>query len=131
MSNARDRLLSMSGKRNYESVTVDLDGEPLVVWFRTVGGAERDAFEESILVERVTLVNGKPKKKRATNHDNIRAKIIALAACKDDGDPAPLFSEQDVIALGKVDARILDPLFEKASQMAGLSESDVKELAGN
>jgi hypothetical protein len=132
MSLARTLLLGKSGKFRYESCTVQIDGQDVVIWFRSVTGAERDNFEESILKEKVKYTaGGKKVKRKEVTHDNIRAKLIALTACQGDGQPVPLFNPDDIINLGNVDASLLDPLFEVASRMAGMTNEDVKELEGN
>lgn len=132
MSSIRNALLGQSGKFRYESCEVVIDGVTHVIWFRSITGAERDNFEESILKEKIKYsAGGKKVRRREVTHDNIRAKLIALTACQGEGQPVPLFSPDDVRSLGEVDASVLDPLFEVASRMAGMTNDDVKELEGN
>lgn len=132
MSSIRSALLEQSGKYRFESCKIVMNGTEYTVWFRSITGAERDAFEESILKDKVKYtVNGKKVKRREVTHENIRAKLIALTACQGEGQPAPLFNPDDVRSIGEVDASVLDPLFEVASRMAGMTNDDVKELEGN
>ena len=63
------------------------------------------------------------------NMQNLRAKLVAQSAIGEDGKP--LFTEEDVKWLGEKSAKALNRLFNAAQQLSGLSESDVKELAGN
>lgn len=91
------------------------------VWIRAIGGMERDAFEESSL--------RKVGKNREVSLQNIRARLVQLAACKEDG--TPLFGPSDVAILGSKSAKALDRLFMKARELAGLSDDDVEELVKN
>lgn len=86
---------------------------------KTLSGAERDQFESAI-VQR----NGRNVKQ---NLLNIRARLVAAALVDESG--APLFSFDDVEALGKKSARALDRIFGKAQELAGMREQDVEELA--
>jgi len=88
---------------------------------KTLTAAERDTFEGEI-VQR----NGRDVR---TNVRNIRAKLVA-ATLVDEGGRA-LFTLGDVEALGQKSARALDRIFAKASELAGMRESDVQELAEN
>jgi len=91
------------------------------VRIKTLTAAERDTFEGEI-VQR----NGRDVR---TNVRNIRAKLVA-ATLVDEGGRA-LFTLGDVEALGQKSARALDRIFAKASELAGMRESDVQELAEN
>lgn len=91
------------------------------VRLKSLTGAERDKFEASV-------VQGQGKN-TTVNMQNLRAKLVAQSAIGEDGKP--LFTEEDVKWLGEKSAKALNRLFNAAQQLSGLSESDVKELAGN
>lgn len=91
------------------------------VYVRSLTGAERDAFEATI-VQR----NGKDVK---TNLRNLRARLVVLAAC--DADGGRIFSDQDAVALGAKNAAALDRIFSVAQRLSGLRDDDVQELAEN
>lgn len=93
----------------------------VVVHVRAISGTERDSFEEASLVK-------KGKTREATLR-NIRARLVQLAACHEDG--TPLFEPADVEALGKKRAKGLDRIFAVAKELAGLTDEDVEELAKN
>lgn len=57
---------------------------------------------------------------------NARAKLIVLCAVDEGG--RPLFTEDDVRALGRKAAKPLDRLFDACRRLAGLSEDDVDRL---
>ena len=92
-----------------------------VVRLKSLTGAERDRFEASV-------VQGQGRN-TTVNMQNLRAKLVAQSAIGEDGKP--LFTEDDVKWLGEKSAKALNRLFNAAQQLSGLSESDVKELAGN
>lgn len=91
------------------------------VRLKSLTGAERDRFEASV-------VQGQGRN-TTVNMQNLRAKLVAQSAIGEDGKP--LFTEDDVKWLGEKSAKALNRLFNAAQQLSGLSESDVKELAGN
>ena len=71
---------------------------------RALTGAERDAFETSIVEQR-----GKSTK---MNLKNIRAKLVALTVVDEEGNR--IFSDSDASALGKKSAAALERVFEVA-----------------
>jgi hypothetical protein len=121
----------MSEKRQFVGRQVILQAQDLPVeelevpewggWVRvkTLTAAERDAFENDIIQR-----NGRDVK---TNVRNIRAKLVAVALVDETG--RPLFTLADVEALGQKSAKALDRCFAKASELAGMRESDVQEMA--
>lgn len=90
---------------------------------RSLSGAERDAFEDSILGER------KKDGSRDVVLNNLRAKLVALTAVDKDG--TPLFSKDDVVELGKKNAAALDRLYAAAQKLSGIGPGDVEEMVKN
>lgn len=88
---------------------------------RGLTGAERDAFEQSIVEQR--------GKNTRMNLRNIRAKLVALTVVDEEGNR--VFSDEDAEALGKKSAAALDRIFAVAQRLSGLRPEDVEELAGN
>ncbi len=88
---------------------------------RTLTGAERDAFEQSIVKQR--------GKDTQMNLRNIRAKLVALTVVDEEGKR--LFADSDVGQLGKKSAAALDKIFEVAQRLNGLRQEDVEELSKN
>lgn len=115
---SRDAILGQAD-RAIELVEVPEWGG--AVYVRSLSGAERDQFEASI-VQR----NGKDTR---TNLRNLRARLVVLAACDEDG--AALFRAEDVQALGAKNAAPLDRLFSVAQRLSGLRDNDVQEMAEN
>jgi hypothetical protein len=86
-----------------------------------LNASERDAFEAS-------SVTGKGKN-QTLNLSNLRARLAALTIVNEDGET--VFSPSDVKALGQKSAAPIDRIFEVASRLSGISESDVEDLTGN
>ena len=92
------------------------------VLVKAMTGAERDAFEESVL--RKSAAGG-----YETIMTNMRAKLLVRTLVDADGEQ--LFAAEDVAALGEKSAEVLDRLFDVASRLSGVSADDVEELAKN
>lgn len=94
------------------------------VWVRSLSGSERDAFEASIVEFK--------GKKTAVKIQNIRAKLAALTMVDSDGPKAKrLFSDADVLILGKKSASALDRVYTVAQRLSGISDEDIEELEKN
>ncbi|MEU5950655.1 hypothetical protein ABZ793_34670, partial [Micromonospora sp. NPDC047465] len=81
-------------------------------------GAQRDAYEQSLVQQR----GGN----RQMNLRNARAKLIVLCAVDEHG--SQLFTEADVNALSRKNAKPIDRVFEACKKIAGLSDDDVDKL---
>lgn len=108
----------------YEDVEVPEWGG--VVRVRTLTGAERDAWEQSIITMQA---NGKKAPTMQRRLDNLRAKLVARCLIDDAG--ARLFTDKDIAALGQKSAAALSRVFEVAQRLNGLTENDVEELVEN
>lgn len=86
---------------------------------KTMTGTERDAFESSIYDD----------SQKKANLRNIRAKLCLKTIVNDKG--ALLFSESDLIALGKKSGAALDRVFTVAQNLNGLTNKDIEELEKN
>lgn len=109
-----DQILAIED-RPVERIQVPEWGGEVCV--RAMSGADRDAFEAAM------LVNGRQ------SMVNVRARAAALCICDDGGKP--LFSAQDVEALGTKSGAALDRVFQAVLRMNHLSPQDVETLAGN
>lgn len=85
---------------------------------RSLTGAERDAFEASIVDARGKTPQVNPR--------NMRAKLVALTVIDEDGKR--VFGDADVSALGGKSASALNRVFEVAQRLSGLTEADVEDL---
>lgn len=66
----------------------------------------------------------------ATRDRKITRELLAIfTVCDDAGQP--LFTRDDLAALGEVDAAILDAIFARAMRVNRITNADVDELEGN
>ena len=98
------------------------------VFIRTFMGVERDAWEQS-LMSRPEKINGKTPRGVETDMDNARANLVSRVACDDAG--VPMFTAQQIEALGKKSAKALGRCFDVASRLNGLSTDDMDEIVKN
>ncbi len=91
------------------------------VYVRALTGAERDAFEQSMVEQK-----GKSTKR---NLSNLRAKLVALTVGEEAG--TSIFSDRDAELLGQKSAIAINRVFEVAQRLSGLSQEDVEELTKN
>ena len=85
-----------------------------------MSGADRDAFEASLLPEK----NGKPSAKM----QNFRARLISK--CLVDEEGKCLVPPAKVEQLGKKSASALSRLFDECRELNGMSEKDISRLYG-
>lgn len=86
---------------------------------RTMTGAERDAWEQSVF----TGDNDNP------NLTNGRARLVAM--CAIDAEGKRLFTEADAVKLGAKSARALDRVATVAQRLNRLTDGDVEDLGKN
>ncbi len=99
-----------------ETVNVPLWGGDVLV--RAMNGAERDLYEQSILVQK-----GKDTR---VNMVNARAKLVVLSVVDEKGER--IFNAADVAALSKKSADSLQRVFNVAMRLSGISDDDLNEL---
>ena len=88
---------------------------------RTVTAQEKDAWEES-------LQTGKGRNIKL-DLANVRAKLVALTVVDDDGNR--LFTDKDVLALGRKGAKAMSRVYDAASKLNGISEEDLETIVKN
>ena len=115
---SRDDILKADDIRTETVPVPEWGGDVLV---RGLSGRERDTFEASMLVERGGRMEMDPR--------NARARLATMCVVGEDGKP--LFTRDDMGALGEKSAAALNRVFDVASRLSGLGESDMKELQGN
>jgi hypothetical protein len=114
----RDAILKAAALKTEDVPVPEWGGSVLV---RELRGRERDEWEASLAVQR--------GRQMVPDVANMRAKLVAR--CIVDGDLEPVFSQQDVNALGELSAAALDRVFEVASKLSGLNPDAVEEMAKN
>lgn len=91
------------------------------IYVRTLSAAQRDLYEQQF----VNMKTGK----RIGTIKNIRARLVVLAACNQDGEA--MFTEKQIDQVGAKSAAAVDRVFDAAAKLNGLTADDVEELAGN
>lgn len=91
------------------------------VCIRGLNAQERDEFEEFLFVGEGT--------NRKLNLKNIRARLLSMTLCDEKG--SLLFKPEDVIALGKKNAKVINKIFVEAQTLSGLGSEDIKESIKN
>lgn len=120
----RDAILKASSLKT-EEVRVPEWADPEsgadTVLVRELRGRERDEWEASLAVQR--------GRRMVPDVANMRAKLVARTVVG--ADLEPLFTQQDVNALGELSAAALDRVFDVASRLSGLNEADLEDMAKN
>lgn len=114
----REQILEVEDR---EYVTVECPEWGGAVRLRSITGAQRDAYEQSMVEQK-----GNDRK---VNVRNARAKLIVLCAVDEAG--RPLFTSEDLGRLGRKNAKPIDRLFDACQTLTGLSDSDVDTLTEN
>ena len=91
------------------------------VRIRTMTGTERDAFESEIYE-----LKGENVK---FNRENFRARLLVRTIVDENNDR--LFTDGDVLDLGKKSAKVLDKLFSISQKLNGISAADRDEIIKN
>lgn len=125
MSTATQKIL---GRADILAATQDLVTEtvPVPEWggsvlVRSMTGADRDAFEATLVVEK----DGK----RSADLTSMRAKLVAMTVVDENG--LRLFSAEDVPALNVRSATALERVFQVAQRLSGIGAEAVKEAEKN
>ena len=113
----RDAIL---GAHDLPSEDVSVPEWGGTVRVRALTGAERDAFEAS-------MVQVRSDGTRQFRLENIRARLVALTIVDENGER--LFSDADVKALGAKSAAALERVGSVAQRLSALTDEDVEELA--
>lgn len=114
----REAILSLQDLPTERVFVPEWQGEVIV---RGLTGAERDAFEQSIVEQK--------GKKTRMKLQNIRARLVVLTVVDEQGNR--VFSDGDAEWLGKKSAVALNRIFEVAQRLSGLRAEDIEELEGN
>lgn len=115
----RDEILR-ADDLDYRDVPVPEWGEDVGVRIRAGTGEERDAFDQAAMEG-----NGDDRK---VNVKRLRVKLLARSIVDESGNL--LFSEADLEALDKKNARVSWRLFKIAQSLWGITKDDVDELLG-
>lgn len=111
----RDDILA---KKDLKTVKVEIpEWEGLTVYVRMLSGADRDKIEE------ITLVSPKTNQ---LNYVNFRSRLAAVMACDENGNR--IFSDADIVELGKKSGRALERIVMAGNELNGITQKDVDDL---
>jgi len=113
---SREDILKCSDRA---SIMVEVPEWSGMVKLMTMTAEGRDQYEQA-------LYSGKGEGEAL---QNVRASLVAFCAVDDEG--SPLFTSDDVQALGKKSANAVNRLFEAAQKLNKLTDEDVEDLAKN
>jgi hypothetical protein len=114
----RDQILNAPDAR-FEYVEVPEWGGTVKV--KALTGEERDTYEESMLT-------GAGRHTKVTMA-NVRAKLASRSIVDENGER--LFTDKEVVKLGKKSAAALDRVYEVATRLSKISKDDIEDLKGN
>lgn len=113
------------GADDVKIVPVDVEEWGGRVYVRVMDGASLGKWR----AENVIFKGEGKSRKGEPNVKDAPVRLAALTIC--DGKGVLLFSEEDLIALGKKSGRALERIVEAATKLNGLGEDDVEEEVGN
>lgn len=125
---SKDAILAANDAR-FEDVPVPEWGGSVRI--KSMTAQERDAWEISSMPD---MSGMDPRDKDLLNKmkdrlDNVRARLVAFTAVDEAG--SLMFSEEDVVALGKKSAAAIQRCYDVAQRLNGLGEKQVEALAKN
>ncbi len=112
---SKDDILNFDDQQT-EIIPIPEWGDEVTI--AVMSGFARDRFEASLIG-----TNG------GTNMQNIRAKLVAASVVDKDGEL--MFSNADILKLGKKSSVALDRIFSAAQSLNKITDAEVDELAKN
>lgn len=114
----KDQILNADDRATKEVEVPEWGGSVLIA---AMSAASRDAFEASMLDNK-----GKGDAKKL---QNFRARFIA--ACIVDESGNRLFSDKDIVSLGRKSSAPISMLFDECRELNGMTDEAVAEIEGN
>lgn len=102
-----------------EPVTITINGRTGQVWVQGMSGVQRDAWEKSLMKGR--------GRHRDLNTNNVRARLAVRCLVEKPGGPR-IFTDDQEALVGNMPASALNPIFEKAQRLNGVTNEDIDEL---
>lgn len=119
MSLTKDQILEAN---DLQSVAVEVPEWGGTVYVRSMTGADRDAFESS-------MVTVHPDGSRTPDLRNLRSKLVALTLVDEEGNR--LFEVADIARLALKSSAALERVFEAAQRLNGLGTKAEAEAVKN
>jgi hypothetical protein len=123
----RDAILAADDLATKTVEVPEWGGEVIV---KALSGTERDAFEAS-LTKRRPIITGPKRGELETIPDlaNLHSKLVARCIVDESG--ARVFTDGDVVELGKKSAAALARVFNAAAELSGIGEDEAQDAEGN
>lgn len=118
---SREGLLGLEAARRYRDVPVPELGEGVSVRVRVMTGPERDRWDE--------VLSGRRGPDGRVNISGLRSLLVSFCASDESG--VPLFSEDDVAALEKLDSLVLERLYRAAWSLNQLGIAEEEQILKN
>jgi hypothetical protein len=109
----REQILTRDDLKKEVVAVPEWGGEVLI---SAMTGAMRDEWEQSLISSKSSL-------------ENVRARLLVATAVDEKGEP--LFSKDDVLALGKKSSAALDRCVKVAQKLNRLTQTELDDLAKN
>jgi len=113
-------------RQELEIRKVDL-GNDEFVFVREMSGRQRDAFEQSMMVE---VDDGKGGSKFKQSLSDFRAKLVVNTACDSKGKPLFELSDMETLSVNMGASR-LDKIADAAKELNRISDADQKAMVKN
>ena len=115
MSLTREQILQVDDIKTEIVPVPEWDGEVIV---RTMTGTDRDIWDNLLY-----------KEGKVNFLDNTRARLLACTII--DEDDNLVFSEDDIVALGKKSSLAINRIFDVAKRLNGLGSEQIEDLEKN
>ncbi len=112
---SKDAILNFDDQQT-EIIPIPEQGDEVTI--AVMSCLARDRFEASLIGTNVE-----------TNMQNIRSKLVAASMVDEDGEL--MFSNADILKLGKKSSVALDRIFSAAQSLNKITDAEVDELAKN
>lgn len=114
----KEQILAVADIQHRDVPVPEWDG---VVRIRSMTGADRDSHEQWMMAQ--------PETDAGRRLDNFRAHMAALSIVGEDGEL--MFSDADVVALGKKSAAALGRVYDALVLLNAISSKDIDALVKN
>jgi len=121
----RDAMLGVQDMK-IEKVYVEPWGGS--VYIRTMSGRQKDDFDLSMYTV-VPGTKGTKKERREVNLRNFRSRLIIATVCDEKG--TLIFTDKDLIAIGRKSAVALDIIVDAARKLNGITVEEQDEMIEN